>query len=40
MSNAEQIDFWNGVAAERWVAGQEGMDRTIGPLGEAAMAVL
>jgi len=36
-ANAEQISFWNGTAGERWVAAQEAMDRTISPLGEAAM---
>ena len=39
-SNQEQIDFWSGVAGQRWVAAQEEMDRTIRPLGDAAMAAL
>ena len=36
-TNDEQIAFWNGTAGERWVVAQEQMDRTIGPLGDAAM---
>lgn len=39
-SNQEQIDFWSGTAGERWVAAQRDMDRTIRPLGEAALAAL
>jgi SAM-dependent methyltransferase len=36
-SNREQIEFWNGTAAERWVREQDGMDRALGPFGLAAM---
>ncbi len=39
-ANQEQIDFWSGVAGQRWVAAQRDMDRTIRPLGEAALTAL
>ncbi len=39
-SNQEQIDFWSGVAGERWVSAQREMDRTIRPLGDAALTAL
>jgi SAM-dependent methyltransferase len=35
--NQEQIEFWSGIAGDRWVAAQEMMDRTIRPLGDAAL---
>ena len=36
-SNREQIEFWNGSAAERWLSEQELMDRALGPFGLAAI---
>ena len=36
-SNEEQVAFWNGTAATRWVQGQVRMDRTLRPLGLAAL---
>lgn len=33
----EQIDFWNGPAAERWVRSQADLDFSLAPLGLAAM---
>jgi SAM-dependent methyltransferase len=35
--NAEQIDYWNGPAADTWVAQQERLDRQLDPLGRAAL---
>ena len=35
--NREQIEFWNGLAAERWVRHQARLDRALGPFGEAAL---
>jgi SAM-dependent methyltransferase len=35
--NAEQIAYWSGRAGEGWTQQQERMDRSIGPLGLAAM---
>lgn len=39
-ANSEQIDYWNGGAAETWVAHQERLDRQLDPLGRAALAAL
>lgn len=36
--NDDQIDYWNGDAGARWVAGQEAMDAMLAPFGHAAMA--
>jgi SAM-dependent methyltransferase len=36
-SNQEQIEFWNGTAAERWLREQELLDRALSPFGLAAM---
>lgn len=36
-SNREQVEFWNGTAAQRWLRGQEAMDRALGPFGLAAI---
>lgn len=38
--NAEQIEYWNGVAADIWVAQQERLDRQLDPLGRAALRAL
>jgi SAM-dependent methyltransferase len=38
--NAEQIEYWNGSAAETWVAQQERLDRQLDPLGRAALRAL
>ena len=38
--NAEQIDYWNGAAADIWVAQQERLDRQLDPLGRAALEAL
>lgn len=35
--NADQIEFWNGPAADKWVAFQDRLDATLRPLGLAAM---
>jgi len=35
--NREQLEFWNGLAAERWVRHQARLDRALGPFGEAAL---
>lgn len=35
--NDDQIDYWNGDAGARWVAGQEAMDAMLAPFGQAAM---
>lgn len=35
-SNSAQIEFWNGLAAERWLQGQELLDRALDPFGLAA----
>jgi len=35
--NAEQIEYWNEVSGEKWVALQEVLDAQIGPFGRAAM---
>ena len=37
MSNAEQIDYWNGKAGETWVAAQERMDAMLADLTSAAI---
>ena len=36
-SNREQIEFWNGTAAERWLREQELLDGALSPFGLAAM---
>lgn len=36
-SNREQAEFWNGIAAERWVRHQARLDRALEPFGEAAL---
>lgn len=36
-SNREQIEFWNGSAAERWLREQELLDLALSPFGLAAM---
>ena len=36
--NDAMIEYWNGVASDRWVRFQEVMDRTLAPFGNAAMA--
>jgi SAM-dependent methyltransferase len=35
--NREQIDYWNGAAAERWVQSQADIDRALGPFGREAI---
>ncbi len=35
--NADQIEFWNGPAGEKWVVFQDRLDATLRPLGLAAM---
>jgi SAM-dependent methyltransferase len=40
VSNREQIEFWNGSAADRWVSHQEKMDRALAPFGLAALDAL
>jgi SAM-dependent methyltransferase len=35
--NREQIDYWNGPAAERWVRHQVTLDRGLAPFGRAAL---
>lgn len=37
MGNEDQIAFWNGEAASRWVTHQEALDQRIRPFGEAAL---
>jgi len=39
-ANADQIDYWNASAGETWAALNERLDRTIEPLGRAAMEAL
>lgn len=39
-NNQQEIEFWNGGGAERWVAFQERIDPCIRPFGEAALATL
>jgi SAM-dependent methyltransferase len=36
--NQEQIDFWNGPAALRWVSEQDRLDAVLAPLDEAGLA--
>src|SRR5947209_193330 len=38
--NSEQIEYWNGAAAEIWVAQQERLDRQLDALGNAALEAL
>jgi SAM-dependent methyltransferase len=38
--NRDQIDFWNGPAAERWVRHQVSLDRGLAPFSRAAIARL
>src|SRR6266853_1819734 len=40
MVNTAQIEYWNGGAAETWVAQQERLDRELDPLGRAALVAL
>src|SRR5467141_281082 len=40
MVNTAQIEYWNGGAAETWVAQQERLDRQLDPLGRAALRAL
>jgi SAM-dependent methyltransferase len=40
MVNTTQIEYWNGGAAETWVAQQERLDRQLDPLGRAALRAL
>lgn len=35
--NADQVEFWNGPAAERWVRHQAELDRALEPFGRAAL---
>lgn len=37
MTNALQIDDWNGATGARWVDNQERLDRILAPYGEAAL---
>lgn len=37
VSNREQIDFWNGAAADRWLREQELLDQALSPFGLAAI---
>jgi SAM-dependent methyltransferase len=39
-ANTEQIEYWNGGAADIWVAQQERLDRELDPLGRAALSAL
>jgi len=38
--NLEQIEYWNGGAAQTWVAQQDLLDRQLDPLGRAALRAL
>ncbi len=40
MSNAAQIEQWNGISGDSWVAMNERLDRQLAPLGDAALAAL
>jgi SAM-dependent methyltransferase len=35
--NLEQVEYWNGVAGERWARNQVALDRALGPFGRAAL---
>jgi SAM-dependent methyltransferase len=37
LGNVDQAEYWNGVAAERWVQNQAALDRALGPFGRAAL---
>jgi SAM-dependent methyltransferase len=37
-ANAEQIEYWNGAAGERWAAFQPVLDRALGAISEALLA--
>ncbi len=37
--NTEQVEFWNGAGADRWVRHQELLDRTLEPYGRALLDV-
>jgi len=39
-ANAAQIDYWNASAGQTWAQFQEQLDRTIAPLGAAALRAL
>jgi len=36
-TNDDQITYWNGAAGERWVAGQEELDRVLEPISAVAL---
>src|SRR4051794_41291919 len=38
--NAAQIEHWNEVVSQNWIAFQDGLDRQLGPLGARALAAL
>ena len=38
-TNIDQIEFWNGRSARRWVQFQERQDRMLHPLGRRALEV-
>jgi SAM-dependent methyltransferase len=33
----DQVEFWNGIAGDRWVLGQDKLDAMLRPFGEAAL---
>ncbi len=37
IANADQIEFWNGEAGDKWVRHQETQDIMLGPLGERSL---
>jgi SAM-dependent methyltransferase len=37
-TNADQIDYWNGLVGERWAKEQEVLDRALQPFGDAMLA--
>lgn len=39
-SNADQIDYWNDTAGDKWARFQDRLDRQLEPLGRAAMDAL
>src|SRR6187551_1385445 len=36
-ANLDQVEYWNGVAGERWAQNQVALDRALGPFGRAAL---
>jgi len=36
-TNADQIEYWGGIAGEKWVWGQDMLDKMLAPFGRAAM---